>query len=348
MMECLDKFVMYMEISLYVKPLCGFQKQVLDSGLKSHQLKKTLEKTYRVNTAPALHLAALGGKPHAIRALLKSQNIDPKALDVDENTALHYAALHPQFVDQSGPWDFVNISQCFQHYTNEIPTSINGGAMKACLELLLQAGINMDKRNKLGETPKIGPQTPQDVQDWWYERLAKELQVAKESVSAATNAVSVVATLVATTSFVGPLQPPLGLSSSTDPENLWVLGYSQVNHIAIDIFLFFDNLSFYLAIASIMVALIPNIPIDNEGELHAVKSGKRYLRFAVFLLFASITFLICTFSAASVVIIPGGRWKYKATIVSTTILGVFVCVIALVLFLKRLFFTTRLWKLISK
>jgi hypothetical protein len=157
----------------------------------------------------------------------------------------------------------------------------------------------MDKRNKHGEVPIIGPPIPNDVQEWWYDKVASELQETKTNISAATNAISVTAALVAATSFVGPLQPPLGMSANTDAENMWLLGYSQINHVAFDIFLFFNSLSFYFAIASIMLALVPSLPTQREGLLVGVKSAQRYLQGAVVLLFASIAFLICTY-----------YWKY--------------------------------------
>jgi hypothetical protein len=164
--QCLDKLIIYVEISLVVHFLCDIQ----DGIYGQNQLYKILDAgKYRLNTAPILHLAALGGKPHAIRALLKHKKIDMHALDSDGNTSLYYALQHSQFEDACGPWEFINILQCFHHYTNELPMSTNGGAMKACLELLLQAGVNMDQENYSRETPKIGPKTPKDVQDWWYE-----------------------------------------------------------------------------------------------------------------------------------------------------------------------------------
>jgi hypothetical protein len=38
-------------------------------------------------------VAALGGKLHAVKALLGSEKVDPFALDHEGNTALHYATL---------------------------------------------------------------------------------------------------------------------------------------------------------------------------------------------------------------------------------------------------------------
>ena len=285
-------------------------------------------------TAPALHLAALGGKPRAVKALLKNKKIDPFGVDSDGNTALHYAHMSFNYEDGYVLWKYVNVTQRFGNLP--VDDSKNYAGIIGCIDLLLQAGLDMDQPNNEGKTPHFPSQTPPDVQRWWYDKVTSELQVTKNNLSAATNAVSVTAALVATTSFVGPLQPPLGLSTNTDKENLWLLGYSQVNHAAIDVFLFFDSLSFYLAIASIMLALIPSLPIQREGVFLGVKKAQRYLQGAVVLLFASIISLICTFSAASWVIVPEGRWKYKAIVVSTTIFGGLICFVVLVRFLKRL------------
>jgi hypothetical protein len=73
------------------------------------------------------------------------------------------------------------------------------------------------------------------------------------------------------------MHPGLACDSSFDAEPCQTTQSCQIIHVAIDMFLVFDNLSFYLAIASIMLALIPNLPIDKEGNLHVVKSGKFYL-----------------------------------------------------------------------
>jgi hypothetical protein len=293
-----------------------------------------------LHTAPTLHLAVLSGKPHAVKVLLNSDKIDPFALDSVGNTALHYVVRHLLIRDVYGPWECMNLFQWNSYDFHKMRMPRNFVGIKACIDLLLQAGLDMDKQNKLGEVPITGPPIPDDVQEWWYDKVASELQETKTNISTATNAISVTTALVAATSFVGPLQPPLGMSLNTNVENMWLLGYSQVNHVAIDIFLFFNSLSFYFAIASIMLALVPSLPTQREGLLVGVKNAQRYLQGAVVLLFASIVFLICTYSAASVVIIPQGRWKYKAVTVSTTIFGGFVCFVVLILFLRRL------WRLV--
>jgi hypothetical protein len=167
--------------------------------------------------------------------------------------------------------------------------------------------------------------------------LAKEARDQKGNIILATNAVSIIGALVAATSFVGLLQPPLGLSSNTD--EMWLFGYSQVNHVAVEIFFFFDSLSFYLVIASILLALISNLPIPGEGLLNEVKRNERNLQGAVILLFASIIFIICAFGAASIAVIPEGRWRYKAIIISTTMFGGFICLLVFS------FFFRRLWKI---
>lgn len=44
----------------------------------------------------------------------------------------------------------------------------------------------------------------------WYNKVVIEVVTLKASISSAANATSVIAALIATTSFIGPFQPPLG------------------------------------------------------------------------------------------------------------------------------------------
>lgn len=202
------------------------------------------------------------------------------------------------------------------------------GTIIGCIELLMQAGLDMDQTDLFGRTTQLRTSAPEELTRWWYDKLAKQTQEAKENLVAASTAVSVTAALVATASFVGPLQPPMGLSTSAET---WLTGYSQVNHSAVQVFLFFDGLSFYLAMASIMSAVIPSLTIPREGLQLEVRIANKAVQFSVVLLFASIAF-----GAASIAVAPESRWQYKAVAVVTTIVGGFICFIALCLFVLRL------------
>ena len=76
-----------------------------------------------IDTLPILHLAALGGKPHAIKALLKistkkSSKID-HALDSDGNTTLLYAFQHSLFEDDSEHSNIVNMLNVLTFYKHQ-------------------------------------------------------------------------------------------------------------------------------------------------------------------------------------------------------------------------------------
>lgn len=308
-----------MKTTLYINSLHVLQDvRLYDYGM-IHPLEHY--KPAKYNGIPALHLAAASGNPLAVKILLESGKINTLALDTLGNTALHYAASVGE--DFMGCACFVSV----RHYLR-LPTIIKKDIsdVMCCMELLMQVGLDMGQPNTRGATPELGPSSTSELKLWWYEKMAKE---TKSNLVATANAISVTAALVATTSFMGPLQPPLGVSTSTSPEEMWLNGYIEVNHVAVEVFLICDSLSFYLAIASIMLAVIPSLGVPEPGF------SQKSVQFAVALLFASITFVICAFSAASIAILPEAR-NYKLLAIVTTIMGALVCLIALGLFFLRL------------
>ncbi|CAM6115869.1 unnamed protein product [Calypogeia fissa] len=212
------------------------------------------------------------------------------------------------------------------------------GGIIGCIDLLIQAGLDMEQPNKSGEPPRLGLSAPNELTKWWYDKLVKQSQEAKTDLAAAAQAISVTAALVATASYVGPLQPPLGLSTNAEA---WLTGYSQVNHTAVQVFLFCNSLSFYLAIALIMLSIIPSLTIPQEPLPFEVHVANMVIQWAIIFLFASITSVICSFSAASIAVVPESRWGYKVLAILSTIVGALICSLALCLFLLRL---TRLVK----
>jgi hypothetical protein len=78
--------------------------------------------------------------------------------------------------------------------------------------------------------------------------VVKEVVTLKTSISDVANATSVVAALVATASFIGPLQPPLGLSGDG--------GYVDTSRSSIRVYLVFNSLSFFFFIGSILMAVL--------------------------------------------------------------------------------------------
>ncbi|CAM6115867.1 unnamed protein product [Calypogeia fissa] len=180
---------------------------------------------------PALHLAAASGNPLAVKAILESGEIDPHAKDGFGDTALHYAAgweVHSNLLHRSV---FVSLDHYIEAkkrnpmLEDSTPPEKSLGGIIGCIDLLIQAGLDMEQPNKAREPPRLGLSAPNELTTWWYDKLTKQSEEAKTNLAAAAQAISVTAALVATASYVGPLQPPLGLSTSAEA---WLTGYSQV------------------------------------------------------------------------------------------------------------------------
>jgi hypothetical protein len=115
------------------------------------------------------------------------------------------------------------------------------------------------KTNQANQAPHPGPDTSVEMLAWWHKKLAKKTIAQQSTLNNAANAISVTAALVATASFQGALQPPLGWASTTS--------LLQVRDLPMKIFIVCDTFSFYLAVAAIISALIPSLPMSQESTL---------------------------------------------------------------------------------
>ena len=176
------------------------------------------------------------------------------------------------------------------------------GGKKMCATLLLQAGVDIwpsgnflkaakvysleEDSTRDGEDfhvtntfthiptmPDPGNDASDDARIWWFELVAKETLEAKNNFNAAGNATAVVAALVATASFIGPLTPPLGYGS--DASSSWTLDRVQMANLPVRVFMASNSLSFYMAIASIMLAIMPSLPMPQEGLREELRRGER-------------------------------------------------------------------------
>jgi len=148
-------------------------------------------------------------------------------------------------------------------YTDNI-NRIQYSARQACANLLLQAGVDILATDKDRHMANAGKWASNEARLWWYELVAKQTSNIKNDLNAAGVGTVVVATLVTIASFVGPLTPPLNyvaMSSRTTTIDVGV----QVTKLLIKVFLVSNGLSFYLAITSIMLAIMPSLPIPKEG-----------------------------------------------------------------------------------
>lgn len=167
---------------------------------------------------------------------------------------------------------------------------------KGCVDLLLQEGNDIFGVNKNQEVPF--PQgrlsSSPDFLSWWYEKQAKESGAMQKSLTNAANAFSVTATLVATASFVGPLQPPKGYTEDNQMEfdNIWV-----------STFIFYNNFSFYLGIVAIVLSLIPALPMRQQAMFDELRRTRNMVTVSIGLLFPSIVSILVAFTASSFAVV---------------------------------------------
>ncbi|CAK9870369.1 unnamed protein product [Sphagnum jensenii] len=209
---------------------------------------------------------------------------------------------------------------------------IEYSARQACANLLLQAAADILATDKNRRMADPGEYAPNEARIWWYELVAKETLNIKNDLNAAGTGTAVVATLVATASFVGPLQPPLNyvvMSSVTATVDVGV----QVTEFMIRVFLVSNGLSFYLAITSIMLAIMPSLPIPKEGLVSGpcddLKRSRRTISIAIGMLLASIISVLISFAASSLAVIP---LQHRGLMAYSTSIGGLICCIGIFFF----------------
>jgi hypothetical protein len=301
-----------------------------------------------VKIQPLLIAAALGNQA-ILRLCLKIFN--PMIEDKNGKTALHYAADRNIFKYFSLPLFFYcsienhrkvedqwmgrhkdetqsNGNQKIHQGPNQNSQSITFAGRRACVLMLRQAGVDLSQEDKRGHIPDPGNSTDASFRIWWYDTLDKDAGEKKNSFNQAGNAISVVGTLVAATSYIGPLQPPLSYDSVT--------GYVETSKLLVKVFMVSNTLAFYLAVASVMFAVVPSLPMPQEGVLEELTRARQTVASSLFLLLTSIGCILVSFAAASAVVVEGEHY-YGASdlLLKPSIIGWFFCLIAMVGFFIR-------------
>ncbi|KAG0588276.1 hypothetical protein KC19_2G231000 [Ceratodon purpureus] len=295
------------------------------------------------NGVPAIVCAVLTGQVEAIQTILKYPIYDPIVEDRLSGTALHVAVKQSNLKEKDlehlqilASMHALPSSETFQRLKedftrckgNQIVPRMYTANEKTCINLLLQAGIDIwtpHPRTKQFPTP--GPMANDDANTWWYDKVVKEVVDAKTSVSYAANATSVVAALVATASFIGPFQPPLGYSSFD--------GYIQSDRSHVRVYLVCNSLSFFFSVASILLALLPAIPMPKESLYDELLRSERCLKASAFMLLISIMCVLISFSSASIAVLSSD-WYQKQIVVASIVCGGVVCIVVLVVYIIRL------------
>ncbi|KAL3675947.1 hypothetical protein R1sor_025895 [Riccia sorocarpa] len=283
------------------------------------------------NMKTALHLAAEQAQPEILKIMLKSRRFDVHAKDGGGNTLLHAAVFSE--VSISLPVMLIDFVEIFEECSGRLcdleQSSITEDQhreniklesleyrRKCCINLLFEEGVDIWKSNNLGNTADPGPKASSDYTLWWNEKLALKTEDEKASYNAGAAAISVTAALVATASYIGPLQPPLGYNS---------VDRVDTEILAVRVFFVCNTVAFYLAIAAVLHSLASSLSMRTSTREKLafmqtnVKMGLLYLNLA---LIASLS----AFAAASLVVVPVE--KRNQAVVIPLLLGCDACVIA--------------------
>jgi len=154
----------------------------------------------------------------------------------------------------------------------------------------------------------------------------------------AANAILVGATLIASVTFAGWLQPPLGYSAffgsasievgAPSPSGIYPSFVSVAGHPIMQIFWFFNSMSFFFAIATLMVGASAARPPKRDifiGEV--VRSLRAALSLAYILLTISVGCAMGAFASAGFLVLPPIP-KYKVNMGITVGVGVTVVFLA--------------------
>lgn len=277
---------------------------------------------------PTLHLVATYGDYAILKSFLDSPRCDPFIEDFDGNIALHRVLEEPRVVFETPLLEYVDCDHILSNDQRK-RTKVQFDFLLervGCVTLLLQAGCDIFQANKYKQVPQPQGSLGSNAKFllWWYDKQAKEFATIQNNLKTAANAILVTATLVATASYVGPLQPPLGYVG--DPNHI------QYENIWVRIFIFCDTLSFHLAITAITFSLIPSLPLPQQAMIDELNRTRGMVTLAVAVLFPSIVCVLVAFISSSLAVInanlatsTGGHLTIAATAIGGPLfLGGFV------------------------
>ncbi|KAH8940870.1 hypothetical protein BDL97_14G007700 [Sphagnum fallax] len=278
-----------------------------------------------VNKGIPLHWAAAMGHPDVVKELLQSQ----KQVDVN---AVHYIPLASEIVKPYYRSYFspLHLASLFGHASVvKALCEDTKGRLRANTEndegiTAFEIATEM-RQGEIVEILKERAEVPKYVDNLYRDRQAH--------VDAA-NAILVGAALIASVTFAGWLQPPLGYSAffgsasievgAPSPSGIYPSFVSVAGHPIMQIFWIFNSMSFFFAIATLMVGASAARPPKRGifiGEV--VRSLRTSLSLAYILLTVSVGCVMGAFASAGFLVLPPIP-KYMVNIGVTVGIGVTV------------------------
>ena len=288
----------------------------------------------------AIHVAAAYKRLNVLQIILENKEIyDPTITrtSAQQESPLHLVALTRKSLDPIMLEDILlegdmgTLQRCLHKYNHNLDDSSlqknYDGNDIVCINIMLQVGFDIWSGDKDGREPYPGVDASIEAYKWWYERVAQEILNYKQKFNGAMGAISVVATLVATASFIGPLQPPLGYDGND--------GYVQSSYTLIRVYFVCNGLSFYFAVASILAAITPAIPMLRESTQDEIRRSQRNSKIAISLLLISIIAILISFSCSSVVVMSPFYGHDRGLMFYTVGVGATICIVILAIFILR-------------
>jgi ankyrin repeat protein len=289
--------------------------------------------------ATPLHFAAVGGdvatvggpkRGHveAVQELLEHPKLDVNAQDKKKKTPLLYAI-------EAGNVDMVK-ALCQKDKFQRLRATEENSDGDTPLQIVVEAN-NLSEDPDMKAIEKVLLERP-EVKDF-VDRLYRDRQVFVD----AANALLVGAALIASVTFAGWLQPPLGYTPYYDlsqpfpaPPGAYESYAAIKQNPEVKAFWVFNSLSFFFAIATVLAGADAAMPsLDDAFIGRVVKSVRRSLIVASILLVISVVCVLGAFASGGFAVLPP-LIKYDTSMIITVCVGGTVCMIILAKFLWKL------------
>jgi ankyrin repeat protein len=303
-----------------------------------------------------LHYSAQGGREAVVIKLLEDPKVNVNIQDKDGCTPLHYSAQRGReaVVIKLLEAPNVNVNVVTRQHENALHLAVLEDNVSMVKILATNQQLRVTQENLDGETPFQIAFEMKKPNSKSIERLLSEHPSVKNYVDVlyrdrqvyvdAANAILVGAALIATLTFACWLQPPLGYSTfygetytnvypappTSNPSYV-----DMEHHKVLEVFWVFNSLAFYFSIATLLWGAQTVLPMRSIFIKRAVVKVQRNLLVTAFLLNVSVPFVLIAFALAGYVVLPPIK-KFSANIISTSALGGFVCVVALIHLMKNI------------
>ncbi|MCO5566424.1 hypothetical protein L7F22_020101 [Adiantum nelumboides] len=157
-----------------------------------------------------------------------------------------------------------------------------------------------------------------------------------------TNAILVGAALIASVTYAGWLQPPLGFIDGYYNSSIPYVAMREVKGMYI--FWIFNSLSFFAAVGTVQACACGVLPLHHVHIGRAVKYIRRALMVASLLMAFSVVCVLGAFGAAGFIVLPP-RFKFEMYMMITVIFGGLINIGLIFWFMQRILLAPRLFQL---